>query len=88
MSWAPGSLDSDGCSGSGDLALKVLPAEVHPPGLGTGWMTQTCCWTKAPVQGGQPEQGPSPSQPGSGPRKVKVSLWNLEQDEGQGCCFA
>ena len=30
MSWAPGSLDGDGCAGAGDLALKVLPAEVRP----------------------------------------------------------
>lgn len=30
MSWAPGSLDGDAYAGAGDLALKVLPAEVRP----------------------------------------------------------
>ena len=42
----PGSLSDDSWAGSGDLALKVLPADLCPLSpAGTGERTQTGCWT-------------------------------------------
>ena len=46
VSWAPGFLSDDCCSGSGDLALRELLAESYL--FSTGGRTQTGWWTNAP----------------------------------------